>query len=53
MLPSPLNQFADRLILNNEVEKFIKGLIEKAPHLASVIEKAANDFRPKRLADLI
>lgn len=49
LMREPLNQFAERIIRNDEVKEFIQGLIEKgvSPHAI----KAATEPPPKPQED--
>lgn len=44
----PLNQFADRIIRNYEVETFIKGLIEKGVSPCEII-KICQEYQDKTI----
>ena len=47
----PLNQFADRIIRNNEVSEFIRGLIEKGVSPQAIVD-ATKPEPPKYLTPL-
>jgi hypothetical protein len=49
MLEAPLDQFADRLVRNGEVGKFIEGLIERTDYgfIKNIVDAAFKKHGPK------